>query len=269
MIIRNAVEAGREQANKFVAVDALENCLGQCRVEPLMNDHIMPERPLEIKITAEGQREAELQLLAAAMARAMVVARRENPTVNARIYAECRQENDRLMEQLELLGFSNNDMLVRMRRRVFGGPNTFRAPEGCVLVTDDLSDSAERRYFIERAARLFKREQPEAWLDSVRAKPCFKRFLLSARNGLAGELLCWAESDCGIIGHVYTVPAWRQRGVASFLMEEARQHFYQYHVAESVIDVRWRMMAVSKLAATAGYRRSETLMCLPGIDLDA
>ena len=36
---------------------------------------------------------------------------------------------------------------------------------------------------------------------------------------------------------------------------------------EAVADVRWRQTAATQLAATAGYRRGETLLRLPGIDL--
>ncbi|MBQ8953877.1 MAG: hypothetical protein IJ048_07145, partial [Clostridia bacterium] len=122
MIIRNAVESGRKQENAFVAVDPLENNYGWCRVEPHMNDHLMPEHPLEIKISAGGREEVQQQLLAAAMARAMVIAH-EHPGVKARIYAECAPEDEALMERLASLGFADDDAWVRMRRRVVSGPN--------------------------------------------------------------------------------------------------------------------------------------------------
>lgn len=269
MIIRNAVEAGQELANEFVAVDSLENFLGRCRVLPQVNELVMPERPLEIRITADGRKDVQLQLLAAAMARAMEIAKTENQGMNARIYAECRPNNDRLLEQLRLLGFAEDDMRLRMRRRIIGGPSTVRLPEGCAYVTDDLKDPAERRYFLERASQLFKMDHPESWLDDVSAKPNFKRLLLTARSGLAGELLCWSEAEYGVIGHVYTTPAWQRKGVASYLMEMARQYFYQFHLEEASIELRQRMTAAVRLASAVGYRRAETVMLLPGIDLDA
>ena len=71
MIIRNAVQSGQKLENVFEAVDSYENNYGWCRVEPRMNEHLMPERPLEIKISAGGEDEAQIQLLAAAMARAI------------------------------------------------------------------------------------------------------------------------------------------------------------------------------------------------------
>ena len=130
MIIRNAVQSGQRLENFFEAVDPYENSHGWCRVEPHMNEHLMPDRPLEIRISAGGEDEAQLQLLAAAMARAMVIAR-ENADVKARIYAECPPEDETLRSRLESLGFASDDAIVRMRRRVVSGPNTFRLPEGC------------------------------------------------------------------------------------------------------------------------------------------
>ncbi|MBQ8952569.1 MAG: GNAT family N-acetyltransferase, partial [Clostridia bacterium] len=146
-----------------------------------------------------------------------------------------------------------------------------------------------RRFFLERQEQLFHRENARAWLDETAAKPGFRRLLLTARSGLAGELICWMdpEARAGVVGLVYTVPDWRRRGVASYLMEEARQYFDQCRLPEeflprlrfakdrpledtlleAVADVRWRMLPATRLAATAGYRREKTLLRLPGIDL--
>lgn len=288
MMIRNAVEAGRKNENAFVAVDSLETVCGWCRVEPRLNELMMPDRPLEIKISAGGQAQAQLQLLAAAMARAMVIAR-EQTERRARVYAECPPDDDALMERLTSLGFVDDDALVRMRRRVVSGANTVRLPEGCVLISDRLDDATERRFFLEREEQLFRRENAGAWLDETCGRPGFRRLLLTSRSGLAGELICWMEpaTRTGVVGQVYTVPDWRRKGVASYLMEAARQYFDQCRLPqeylprlrfakdrpledgllESIADVRWRQTPAVNLAATAGYRREKTLLRLPGIDL--
>ncbi len=267
MIIRNAEKAGVVLENEFVAVDSLETRLGRCVVEPVMNGHLMPERPLEIKITATGKNEAKQQLLAAATARAMVIARAQ-PDVRARIWAQCGTRNRVLNDLLASLGFDSDDAMVRMRRRIVRGGNTAPRPEGCVFIEDRLDDPAERGFFLERADQLFRLPDPEAWLKTAAAKPAFRRLLLTARSGLAGELVCWSETArTGVIGLVYTTPSWRGRGVATHLMEAARQHFSRQGVYEAVFDVRWRMTPAVRLAATAGYRRSETLYRMPGIDL--
>ena len=269
MIIQNVTSGKTPLENSFVALDRQANSLGRCDVEPLMNEHLMPGRPYELKLSVQGRPEARLQLYAAGIARAMALARAQSG-VNARIYTECPVQNGALMEQLRSLGFIDDDARIRMRRRIVPVSSTVPLPAGCTLVNDRLGDPAERAFFLERAEKLFKLPEPEAWLDAAAQRPCFRRFLLTTRDGLAGELLCWARTQqTGVIGLAYTTPAWRRRGVGGYLMEVARDYFYQSRIAEAICDVRWQMSDAVNLAARAGYRRSETLMRLPGINVDA
>ena len=268
MKIRSAARPGETGAaeNQFIAVDDLENRLGSCRVEPFERGELMPDRPCEIRISASGEGSAVHQLLGTALTRAMMLAKEKN--VNARIYAECAPEDHEKLEMYSAIGLMDDDALVRMSRAVVPGPSVARMPEGCVLVTDDLSDARERRFFLERQEKLFMRENAAVWLQEIEKKPMMKRMLLTTREGLAGELLCWAEQTGGIIGVVYTAPAWRRKGVALCLMEAARQYFYQMRLRESHIDLRLMQKPVVQLAASAGYRRSDTLMRLPGMNMD-
>lgn len=269
MIIQNVTSGKTPLENSFVALDRQANSLGRCDVEPLMNEHLMPGRPYEIKLSVQGRPEARLQLYAAGIARAMALARAQSG-VNARIYTECPVQNGALMEQLRSLGFIDDDARIRMRRRIVPGSSTAPLPAGCTFVNDRLGDPVERAFFLKRAEKLFKLPEPEAWLDAAVQRPCFRRFLLTTRDGLAGELLCWARTQqTGVIGLAYTTPAWRRRGVGGYLMEVARDYFYQSRIAEAICDVRWQMSDAVNLAAHAGYRRSETLMRLPGINVDA
>ena len=269
MIIQNVTSGKTPLENSFVALDRQANSLGRCDVEPLMNEHLMPGRPYEIKLSVQGRPEARLQLYAAGIARAMALARAQSG-VNARIYTECPVQNGALMEQLRSLGFIDDDARIRMRRRIVPGSSTAPLPAGCTFVIDRLGDPVERAFFLKRAEKLFKLPEPEAWLDAAVQRPCFRRFLLTTRDGLAGELLCWAwTQQTGVIGLAYTTPAWRRRGVGGYLMEVARDYFYQSRIAEAICDVRWQMSDAVNLAARAGYRRSETLMRLPGINVDA
>ena len=269
MKIRSAARPGETGAaeNQFIAVDDLENRLGSCRVEPFDRGGLMPDRPCEIRISAAGEGSAVHQLLGTALTRAMMLAKEKN--VNARIYAECAPEDREKLEMYSAIGLMDDDALIRMSRTVVPGPSVMRMPEGCVLVTDDLSDARERRFFLERQEKLFMRENAAAWLQEIEKKPMMKRLLLTTREGLAGELLCWSERGDGVIGVVYTAPVWRRKGVALCLMEAARQYFYQMRLRESHIDLRIMQKPVVQLAASAGYRRSETLMRLPGMNMDA
>ena len=269
MKIRSVAKPGETGAagNTFIAVDDLENKLGSCRAELFDRGETMPQRPCEVRISAGGEGGAMMQLLGTAFARAMVLAKESG--VNARVYAECAPQDDVRMVLYKTIGLIDDDALVRMSRCVAPGPNVVRLPEGCAFVTDDLTDPQERAFFLERQRQLFGREDAAQWLEEIGQKRMMKRLLLTSREGLAGELVCWAEQGEGYIGMVYTAPAWRRKGIATHLMEAARQYFYQCRLTESHLDVRIRQTAVMRMAATAGYRQSEVLMRLPGVDLDA
>ena len=66
MIIQNVTSGKTPLENSFVALDRQANSLGRCDVEPLMNEHLMPGRPYELKLSVQGRPEARLQLYAAA-----------------------------------------------------------------------------------------------------------------------------------------------------------------------------------------------------------
>lgn len=268
MKIRAAVrpEGSGQAENTFIAVDDLENRLGSCRVEPGMCEELMPDRPCQIRISAEGDESAMMALWGSALTRAMVLAKESGE--NARIYSPCDPKDTEKLELLRTVGLIDDDAVIRMSRRVVAGPNVVRLPEGCAFVTDDLSDPQERTFFLNRQAQLFRREDAADWLDAVQKKPMMKRLLLISREGLVGELVCWAEQGEGVIGVVYTAPAWRRKGVATYLMEAARQYFSQMRVPECHVDVRLQMAQVVRLAATAGYRQSDILLRLPGMNMD-
>lgn len=268
MRIRTAVgqEISGAAGNTFIAVDDLENRLGASSVEPGLCAELMPDRPCQIRISAEGEDSAMMALLGSALSRAMVLAKESG--VSARIYAQCPPLDRERMELLRTVGLIDDDALVRMSRRVVAGPGVVRLPEGCAFIMDDLSDPQERTFFLNRQTQLFRRENAAEWLDSISAKPMMKRLLLTSREGLVGEAVCWAEKGEGVIGVIYTAPAWRRKGIATYLMEAARQYFYQMRISVSHVDVRLQMTPVMNMAATAGYRQSEVLMRLPGMNLD-
>lgn len=253
--------------NTFIAVDDLENRLGQCSVERTIQEELAPERPCQVRLSAEGDDGAMMQLLGTALTRGMMLARESG--VNARVYAECAPGDEKRMELYRTLGLMDDDALVCMSRKIVSGPKVARLPEGCAFVEDDLRDGQERAFFLDRQAKLFQRENAAHWLEGICKKPMMRRLLLVSREGLAGEAILWAEDGAGRIDAVYTAPAWRRRGVASYLLEAARQTFYQCRLPESRVEVRLSMKPMVALAATAGYRQEKVLCRLPGLNLDA
>jgi len=269
MKIRSAARPGETGAaeNTFIAVDELENRLGSCTVEEFDRGETMPGRSYELRISTEGEESAVRQLLGTALTRALILAKEKG--VSARIFAECAPDDEQKLEMLSAIGLIDDDALVRMSLNVVPGGSISPLPKDCVYIEDDLSDPRERKFFLERQEKLFSRENAEEWMQRLSRKYGMKRMLLTTREGLAGELVCWIEKGHGIIGMIYTAPRWRRKGVALHLMECARQYFYSMRVRESHVDLRIRQTALVRLAASAGYRQSRVLKRLPGMNLDA
>lgn len=271
MRIRNSAEwdEGGKDLNTFLAVDELENRLGKCCVVPSYVGELIHDRPMEYKISVESDDPViRQQLLGTAFSRAMLLADQQG--MNARIYAECRPEDEEMLALFSTIGMIDNDAIIEMSRAVVGGANLSRLPDGCIFVVDDLSSQAERNFFVERQTRLFGRENAAAWTDELLHKKGMRRLLLANREGLVGETVCYIDADgYGVIEEVYTAPAWRRRGVATFLMEEARRYFYEKGLSGCRLNVRIKMTAMTRTASALGYRRSKVLLRLPGSDLDA
>lgn len=257
---------GQALENSFLAVDDLETPMGTLSVTLRMNEELMPERPLELMLTVHGKAAAADALLGAGLSRGMYLAQQAG--VPARIYSPCQPGENQKLELLLGLGFENNDALARMRRRVVGGLSIARLGAGMAYVEDRLDDETERAFFLEREEKLFKRENAAERLEKLERMNGFRRLLAVDRGGLVGELLMYETGTTGVIAQVYTAPAHRRRQVAMFLLERARQCFYQDRMQEAIADVRLRMCGAVALFSSAGYRQSEVVCHYPGIDVD-
>ena len=131
---------------------------------------------------------------------------------------------------------------------VMSRPHFGVGSDGLILI--EPSDTADF------GMRIFNSDgsEPEMCGNGLR---CAAQFMLELANG------------CGVIGMVYTAPAWRRMGVASYLMESARHYFWQHRVMECRIEVRSRMTPMLRLAASIGYSREKILKRLPGTNIDA
>jgi len=267
MKIRHAdAAAGLPVENTFIALDDLESKIGEASVQETMTPVLCPERPHQILVRASCEAAAESALLGAATTRALVLARKK-PEVPSLVYCECAPGDVSRMEALEALGYRNEDGLVRTRRALKHGPIIKKLPPGCTIVRDYLADESESRFFLERYNLMFGRSRDMAWLKGLKHMPDFARLLVIAPTGLAGEMAVWSEDGRGVIGIVQTVPAWQRKGVASYLMDLARWYFLDRGIAQAHFDVRTRLTAAARLAATSGFRPAEMLMRYPGIEV--
>jgi GNAT superfamily N-acetyltransferase len=257
--------------NTYIVVDEMENRLGKCWIEAHRRGEQIPNRSLEICLcmatTPNLDEKGRRQMLGTAFTRAMLFVNGQKE--NARIYAECAPNDTYTLELLSSMGLVDDEALLSMKRKTDNSVHLCAAPQGTVLICDRLMDEKERKFFVQRQEKLFGRQDAEKWTAEVCAKKGMKRMLLVSDRGLAAELVCWVENNCGVIGMVYTAPAWRRKGAAVYLMEAARKYFWQMRVPECRIEVRSRMLSVLRLAAKVGYAREKVLMRLPGINIDA
>ncbi len=257
---------GLDIENTFVAYDDLGDPLGEADVTEVMRDMLCPTRPHQLLIRTDCELEALDALLGAATARAMLLAR-EKPLSPARIFCECNPLDEKRMRVLETQGYLDDDGLVRMHRVLKRGPIVKPAPKDCVIVRDYLIDEMESKYFIKRYNAMFSTAFDDEWLKRIKQRPNFARLLAVAPDGLAGELVTWSDGIYGVVGIIQTPPSWQRKGVASFLLEQARNYWMDRGLSEAYFDVWTRLTAAMRLAATSGFRPQGTLVRYPGIDV--
>ncbi len=266
MILRHTREPenGLNSENCFEAVDERSgNALGRCAIYVQENAQLFPNRPLRIYIDIEG-RPAPDALLGAAVARAKEIAREAG--VSARIFTQVEPDDKELLTALEALGLKDTDGLVLMRRAL---PISGRAPipAGCVVVQDDLDDPIEQKFFLERYNQLYAEAYEFDYLQQLSAHALFKRILLVAPTGMAGEALLWREGTEGRLFWLFTARKWRQMGVAECLIDLACDYFYSNGLTSAAVEIQARVPNLLRVMEHAGFRQDSLICRYPGVDI--
>lgn len=267
MILRHEKEPidGQPIENTFCAIDERSGeVLGSSVIYTDYNPTLYPVRPMQVRIQLDGS-DVPDTLLGATIARAREIC--VNSGEFSRIFVHCSPNDTALMERLEPFGFQDNDGLVRMQLRL-PAPRSFKAPAGCAVVYDNLSDPLERKYFLERYNKLYNVERDLAWLSQFIDRPDFMRILTVAPTGMVGEILIWRESYSGVIGYIQTSKRWRRLGVASYMISLACEVFEQQDLYCAEANIRVRYPHMLKLTSGIGFTQSELLMRYPGIDIN-
>lgn len=267
MILRHEKEPvdGQPIENTFCAIDERSGeVLGSSVVYTDYNPTLYPVRPMQVRIQLDGS-DVPDSLLGATIARAREICVQSGEF--SRIFVHCAPNDTALMERLEPFGFQDNDGLVRMQLRL-PTPHNFKAPAGCAVVYDNLSDPLERKYFLQRYNKLYNVDRDLAWLSQFIDRQDFMRILTVAPTGMAGEILIWRESYSGVIGYIQTSKRWRRLGVASYMISLACEVFEQQDLYCAEANIRVRYPHMLKLMSGAGFTQSELLMRYPGIDIN-
>ena len=256
---------GQPAENTFYALDERSgDILGKSVIYAERNPVLFPVRPLQVRIQLD-RADVPDQLLGATITRARQICALSGE--HCRIYAHCAPNDAALMDRLSPFGFQDTDGLVRMQLRL-PVPRTGKAPAGCSIVYDDLSDPMEQKYFLERYNQLFNVDHDIEWLQQYIDRQDFTRILAVSPSGMAGEVLLWREQYSGVIGFIQTSKRWRRLGVASYMLSLACEAFEQMDLYCAEASIRVRHPHMLKLMTKAGFSQTELLMRYPGIDIN-
>lgn len=267
MILRHAREPvdGQPVENTFLAIDERSGeTIGSSVIYVDYNPTLYPVRPLQVRIQLENTPVPDA-LLGATIARAREICVHSGKL--SRIFIRCNPDDDALLNSLAPFGFEDNDGLIKMQLKL-PTRHDFKAPAGCAVVHDDLSDPQERKYFLDRYNQLYNVNRDLNWLSEFIDRPNFMRILTVAPTGMAGEVLVWREGYSGIIGYIHTSKRWRRLGVASYMLALACEAFEQQDLFCAEASIRARHPHMLKLMSRAGFAQTELLMRYPGIDIN-
>ena len=256
----------RTSENKYIALDDEDRRIGVCTVARRELPRIFPDCPVRYEINVRASDECRDLLYGAAVTRARVCAARENgPCL---VYAAVDAADREGLEVLRALGFTVKDGVQRMYRDVTDERVTLSVPRDCTIVRDFLENEDELNRCLRRYNECFDEQYDRAWLKQLTENDNFARILMVSPTELCGEALVWSRGRTGVIGVIQTSRAWRRRGVASYLMEDARKYFASLGLKDISFDVWLSSPGCLPLAKKSGYRKGETLVYYPEVALE-
>lgn len=267
MILRHSREPidGQPTENTFVAIDERSGeLLGSAVIYVEEKPVMYPIRPLQVCLQLDRTPVPDA-LMGAAVARAKDICVRSGKF--CRIFARVAPEDSEALSALTTMGFIDNDGLIRMQMRL-PTERDFPRPENAEIVYDDLSDSLEQKYFLERYNRLYSTDHNADWLADYIDRRSFQRILLLSDNGVMAEALTWREGYAGIIGYFQTMKRWRRMGAGKYLISLACDRFEQQNLYCAEANIRARFPHALKLMQSVGFSQAELLMRYPGIDVN-
>ena len=240
----------RLNEDKYIALDDDGREIGRSTVKLKRLDRIFPDCPGQISIHVVADDECRDLLYGAAVTRARLLLGRQ-------------QEDRPALEILSCMGFVPQDGIARMTRQVTDEKISLQAPPNCTIVRDTLEDDGEKIRCLRRYNECFGADKDIKWLEELASYDDFRRILMVSPEDLCGELMVWSSGDTGVIGIIQTARRWRLRGVASYLMEDARKYFASLGLSRESMDVWMKAPGSMPLARKAGFEKRETLAVYP------
>lgn len=253
----------RVSDNKYAAYNDDFERVGTCTVRRRDLSRIFPDRPVQYEIIVNSGEESRYLLWGAAVTRARMLAESEKRP--SRIYTCLSVENEEERQILTDLGFSESDMIVRCVKSVTDEQVNLPIPYGCTIVRDYLTKENEIRMCLTRYNECFGTNENRSWLIGLSEKPDFARILMVSPDDLCGELMVWRSGKTGVIGIIQTARRWRGKGVASYLIEDARKYFATLGLENISFDVWLASPGCKELASGSGFKKTGIIELRPEI----
>lgn len=253
----------RVSENKYAAYDEDFNRVGTCTVRRRELSRIFPDRPVQYEIIVNCNEESRYLLWGAAVTRARMLA--ESQRMPSRVYTCLSPENSEERQILTDLGFTETDMIIRTVKPVTDEQVNLPIPYGCTIVRDYLTNENEIRKCLTRYNECFGTNESRSWLIGLSEKPDFARILMVSPDELCGELMVWRSGKNGVIGIIQTARKWREKGVAGYLIEDARKYFATMDLENILFDVWLASPGCKELARSSGFKKGSIIELRPEI----
>ena len=259
---------GALRENSFTVIDDAGVEIGQGGLSYRVLKKMYPDRPLDIEMNMSAHPMASDTLFGALSARAerIIAEHRGQP---ARLYTRCDIDDVQRREYFMRMGFDDydGDELFVLRIQDRSGRRRHYGPVGAKSIDVDLRTRTRREEFLIGLKDYGCTEHASEWLEERMRSPVVLARQMYYGSDLLGSILVTGTEAEGVLDMVCTAEKWRGRGVASALVEEARDMLLAHQVPYLRANATRRNAGAMRLLRKCGFDWIRTDCYLLGRDL--
>lgn len=241
---------------------------GNATIVEFISEALVPERPLNYYVTMSAMDPRAFDmLLGAVFARALEL-RRYQPRMRARVYVPCRPSDTAILHALMDFGFQNDDAELRVRKAITHSNTGTNPPVGIDIEPVTMQSADDITGLLQRINQFTLIARSTDWV--ARLRDSAQHFIVYGAwqgDALIGEAVMTVYGAEGHIEHIYTLPEFRERGVATALLDHAGRELLANGVRLLSSEVWQRNRRAVYLFHKSRFENSEPTILYPGIDL--
>lgn len=241
---------------------------GNATVIEFVNEALVPERPLNYYVTISAMYSRAFDmLLGAVLARALEL-RRYQPRLPARIYVPCRPNDTQLLDALTEFGFRNDDAELRVRKVLTESNTPANPPVGCFIAPVLLETGGEVTGLLQRINRYSLTARSVEWVARLQEEA--QHLIVRGAwqdDTFIGECVVTVYGAEGHVEMIYTEPEFRERGVATSLLDHVGRELLENGVRLLTAEVWQRNRGAVYLFHSARFDNADPTILYPGMDL--